>query len=254
MNRETLRHPYQALEPLMELLEVAPPKAPPLLFRHGPPPAPSRSWHPPTETVPRVTPRSAGDVPAIVQSMLDSIQIGAMAVAAGMRVSFANRAAVRECSRHALLRIEDARLALLAVPCVDDHARLARAVEGAHAGQWSLVRLGSGASPLSIAVSPLFPGECSAGPLALLLFGLCQNKEPLTIQLYAQSCGLTPAETRVLLGLSEGLVPKQIASKHEVLLSTVRTQISSIRDKTGTRRLGDLMQALVSLPPIMPRT
>ena len=91
-------------------------------------------------------------------------------------------------------------------------------------------------------------------PLALLLFGLCPNKEPLTIQLYARSCGLTPAETRVLLGLAEGLVPKQIASKHEVLLSTVRTQISSIRDKTGTRRLGDLMQGLVSLPPIMPRT
>lgn len=58
----------------------------------------------------------------------------------------------------------------------------------------------------------------------------------------------------MLLGLAEGLVPKQIASKHDVLLSTVRTQISSVRDRTGTRRLADLVQALVSLPPIMPRT
>lgn len=238
----------------MELLEIAPPKAPPLLFRHGPPAALPRPRPMTTETLPRVTPRGAGDVPAIVQSMLDCIQIGAMAVAAGMRVSFANRAALRECSRHALLRIEDAQLAVLAPPCGEHHARLTRAVEGAHAGHWSLVRLGSGASMLSIAVSPLFPSERSSGPLALLLFGLCQNKEPLTIQLYARSCGLTPAETRVLLGLAEGLVPKQIASKHSVLLSTVRTQISSIRDKTGTRRLGDLMQALVCLPPIMPRT
>ena len=145
-------------------------------------------------------------------------------------------------------------MAVLALSCDSDQARLAKAVEGAHAGQWSLVRLGTGSTTISIAVFPLCHAERGAGPLALLLFGLNHTQAPLTIQLYAGSCGLTPAETRVLLGLAEGLVPKQIASKHEVLLSTVRTQISSIRDKTGTRRLGDLMQALVSLPPIMPLT
>jgi len=192
--------------------------------------------------------------PSVVQSILDCIQIGAMAVGPGLRVTFANRAALRECSRHTLLRLEDTRVALLELPCGADQARLAKAVDGAHAGQWSLVRLGSGATTLSIAVFPLMHGERDTGALALLLFGLNQNQEPLAIQLYAGSCGLTPAETRVLLGLAEGLVPKQIASRHDVLLSTVRTQISSIREKTGTRRLADLMQALVSLPPLMPRT
>jgi len=239
----------------MELLHIAPStKSLPLLFRRVPQGAPDRPRPDPPVTQSRAGPLGSGDMPGVVQSILDSIQIGAMAVGANLQVAFANRAAVRECSRHGLLRIEDARVAVLDVPCDDDHLRLARAVEGAHTGHWALVRLGSGATTLSIAVSPLFPSERGTGPLALLLFGLCQNKEPLTIQLYARSCGLTPAETRVLLGLAEGLVPKQIASKHEVLLSTVRTQISSIRDKTGTRRLGDLMQALVSLPPIMPRT
>lgn len=192
--------------------------------------------------------------PSIVQSILDCIQIGAMAVGPGMRVTFANRAALRECSRHALLRLEDARVAVLDLACGADQTRLAKAVDGAHAGQWSLVRLGSGATALSVAVFPLLHGERDTGALALLLFGLSQSQEPLAIQLYAGSCGLTPAETRVLLGLAEGLVPKQIASRHDVLLSTVRTQISSIREKTGTRRLADLMQALVSLPPLMPRT
>jgi DNA-binding CsgD family transcriptional regulator len=192
--------------------------------------------------------------PSIVQSILDCIQIGAMAVGPGLRVTFANRAALRECSRHALLRLEDTRVAMLELPCGADQVRLARAVDGAHAGQWSLVRLGSGSTTLSAAVFPLLHGERDTGALALVLFGLSQNQEPLAIQLYAGSCGLTPAETRVLLGLAEGLVPKQIASRHDVLLSTVRTQISSIREKTGTRRLADLMQALVSLPPLMPRT
>jgi len=238
----------------MELLQTAPLKAPPALFRRGPSEVPPRPRLTLVDTERRAGQLGTGHAPSIVQSILDCIQIGAMAVGMGMRVSFANRAAIRECSRLSLLRIEDAQMAVLALTREADHARLAKAVEGAHAGQWSLVRLGAGATTVSIAVFPLFHGERDTGPLALLLFGLNQNQEPLAIQLYAGSCGLTPAETRVLLGLAEGLVPKQIASKHEVLLSTVRTQISSIRDKTGTRRLGDLMQALVSLPPIMPRT
>ena len=192
--------------------------------------------------------------PSVVQSILDCIQIGAMAVGPGLRVAFANRAALRACNRHTLLRLEDAHVATLDLASDADQARLAKAVDGAHAGQWSLVRLGAGTRALSIAVFPLFHGERDTGALALLLFGLSQTQEPLAIQLYAGSCGLTPAETRVLLGLAEGLVPKQIASRHDVLLSTVRTQISSIREKTGTRRLADLMQALVSLPPLMPRT
>jgi DNA-binding CsgD family transcriptional regulator len=238
----------------MEQLQTTHPAArrpPP--FRMGAVAAPTPRSNP-AERESKIAQLSTGDVPAIVQSILDCIQIGAMAVGAGMRISFANRAAVRECSRHALLRIEDAQVAVLALPGEADHARMAKAVEGAHAGHWSLVRVGSGAGTQSIAVFPLVPTERTSGALALLLFGLNPNQEPLAIQLYAGSCGLTPAETRVLLGLSEGLVPKQIATKHEVLLSTVRTQISSIRDKTGTRHLGDLMQALVTLPPIMPRT
>jgi len=237
----------------MEQLLVAPPKAPPLaVFRRGVPAPTPRPHYAATEAQPRPESRSV-DM-SIVQSILDCIQIGAMAVGAGMQVSFANRAAMRECSRHGMLRIEDTQVALLALPGEADQARMMRAVEAAHSGHWSLVRLGSGTSALSIAVFPLLHSERGSGSLALLLFGLSHSQEPLAIQLYAGSCGLTPAETRVLLGLSEGLVPKQIASKHEVLLSTVRTQISSIRDKTGARRLSDLMQALVSLPPIMPRT
>ena len=247
----------------MEQLLVAPPKAPPLAaFRRGAaatsPPRPQYAASEPrvaaAQARPRAAPLPTAEVPSVVQSILDCIQIGAMAVGAGMRVSFANRAAMRECSRRTLLRLEDTQVAVLAAPDDAEQARLVRAVERAHAGHWSLVRVGSGASLLSIAVFPLAHGECGAGPLALLLFGLSHSQEPLAIQLYAGSCGLTPAETRVLLGLAEGLVPKQIASRHEVLLSTVRTQISSIRDKTGTRRLSDLMQALVCLPPIMPRT
>jgi DNA-binding NarL/FixJ family response regulator len=152
------------------------------------------------------------------------------------------------------MRAENAQMAVLALPDPADRQRLAQAVELAHRGQWSLVRLGSGSGTLSIAVFPLCASERGTGPLALLLFQLSDKREPLATQLYAKSCGLTPAETRVLLGLADGLLPKQIASKHEVLLSTVRTQISSIRDKTGTRRLADLLQALVSLPPIMPNS
>jgi len=235
----------------MEQLQV-----PPASSRQPPPfrrPAAARPL-PPARPVDRSPEPGHSDASIIVQSILDCIQLGAMAVGAGLRVSFANRAALRECSRHALLRIEDTQVAVLALDAEADQARLAKAVDSAHGGHWSLVRLGAGSRALSVAVFPLLQHERDGRPLALLLFGLNQVKDPLAIQLYASACGLTPAETRVLLGLAEGLLPKQIASKHAVLLSTVRTQISSIRDKTGTRRLADLMQALVCLPPIMPRT
>jgi DNA-binding CsgD family transcriptional regulator len=228
---------------------------PPASTRLPPPFRRSPTGRPvPARPAERAVETGGPDASTIVQSILDCIQIGAMAVGAGLRVSFANRAALRECSRHAMLRIEDTQVAVLALEAEADHARLAKAVDGAHAGHWSLVRLGAGTRALSVAVFPLLHNERNGRPLALLLFGLNQVKDPLAIQLYAGACGLTPAETRVLLGLAEGLLPKQIASKHAVLLSTVRTQISSIRDKTGTRRLADLMQALVCLPPLMPRT
>src|SRR5262245_25693118 len=173
-SRDPADRPHRPRKTLMEQLLVAPPKAPPLaVFRRGVPAPTPRPHYAATEAQPRPESRSV-DM-SIVQSILDCIQIGAMAVGAGMQVSFANRAAMRECSRHGMLRIEDTQVALLALPGEADQARMMRAVEAAHSGHWSLVRLGSGTSALSIAVFPLLHSERGSGSLALLLFGLSHS-------------------------------------------------------------------------------
>ena len=58
--------------------------------------------------------------------------------------------------------------------------------------------------------------------------------------------GLTPAECRVSLLLSDGHAPKHIAEMAGVSFDTVRTQIKSIFSKTGVKRQGELIRLLLT--------
>lgn len=63
--------------------------------------------------------------------------------------------------------------------------------------------------------------------------------------------GLTAAATAVLRALSNGLRPAQIAREGGVAMSTVRTHVSTVRMKTGTRSIWDLVRILMVLPPMV---
>jgi DNA-binding CsgD family transcriptional regulator len=56
------------------------------------------------------------------------------------------------------------------------------------------------------------------------------------------TCGLTPAECRVALLLSDGHAPRVIAEMIGVTENTVRSQIKSIFSKTGVRRQSELIR------------
>ncbi len=185
----------------------------------------------------------------MLQTILDHVHFGVTVVGPQLRLVFANKAALRECARHPLLRIERGRL----VTQESRHeAELSRALGAARSGRWSLVQLVHGDERVMLAVLPLWSHAASPDAPALLVFGLPAHCKRLAIQFYAQSHGLSPAETQVLRALSEGLSPKEIARQHEVALSTVRTQLSSVRIKTGVRSITELVRTLGSLPPIMP--
>ena len=64
--------------------------------------------------------------------------------------------------------------------------------------------------------------------------------------------GLTATESSVLAMLSRGVKPKQIARGRGVKLATVRTQIASIRGKTGAASIAELVGQVVDLPPFVP--
>jgi DNA-binding CsgD family transcriptional regulator len=92
----------------------------------------------------------------------------------------------------------------------------------------------------------------STDATALVVFGRRQVCEPLSVEFYAREHRLTAAETSVLRGLADGLRPAQIAREAGVAMSTVRTQITSIRLKTGARSIGELVRLVTVLPPIVP--
>lgn len=102
----------------------------------------------------------------------------------------------------------------------------------------------------TVAVVPV-PGE--HGTAALLIFAKPSVCQTLSIDGFAREFALTPGETEVLHGLCAGDSPLHIARQRGVALSTVRTQIGSLRAKTDTKDIRTLMRQLARLPPLVQR-
>ncbi len=76
-----------------------------------------------------------------------------------------------------------------------------------------------------------------------ILGDIRRNSEPAVAQRMLEAPArpeLTPAERRVVEGLAEGLLPKQVARSSGVSLATVRTHIANAKRKTGARNLPEL--------------
>jgi DNA-binding CsgD family transcriptional regulator len=86
----------------------------------------------------------------------------------------------------------------------------------------------------------------------LVTFGREELCGSLELQMFASQHGLTFAEGQVLRKLSLGLSPAEIASDHGVSVTTVATQVASLRAKTGLGSVRQLLTVLSRLPPIQP--
>ena len=127
---------------------------------------------------------------------------------------------------------------------------LMQALVDAGRGRRCLLGLGEPGQSLSVAVVPLGDDGPDGEALVLLVLGKRQSCEALTVDFFARTQGLTAAEARVLQALCDGLRPKEVARRCEVAVSTIRTQISSIRTKTQTASIRDLVSRVTVLPPI----
>lgn len=144
-----------------------------------------------------------------------------------------------------------------------DNETLRRTLERARAGLRGFLCLGEGTPSAAIAVLPLI-GQRSACDMqmhgglgsavppayALLVFSKQQLCDDSTMALFARERGLTSAEGQVLAQVCKGLRPAQIAHNHGVRISTVRTQLRSIRMKTCCQTIRDLVQKVSVLPPM----
>ncbi|MBX3637005.1 MAG: PAS domain-containing protein [Rubrivivax sp.] len=220
---------------------------------------------PPTATAPLTRPPSyagherratGSDLAHWLRRMLDEIDYGMLMVTGDGQVSYFNHAARLELDgAHPLQMLGRT----LRAHRPQDVAPLYDALAAAQRGLRRLLTLGDGEQRVSVSVVPLpqAGGEQGAGgadqrqPLVLLVLGKRQVCEQLSVQGFARSVALTPAETRVLELLCAGVRPGDIAQRQGVAISTVRTQIGSIRAKTGAASIRELVRQVAVLPPLV---
>ena len=175
--------------------------------------------------------------------MLDEIDFGMLLLSDEGEVLHVNHAARAEFDEGHPLLLRGGRLV---ARDAQDLARLHDAL--ASAAQRNLRRLlalGEGEHRVNIAVIPL------GNRATLVSLAKRHLSERISVQCFARLHGLTPAETRVLESLCEGLDPREIAELNVVGLATVRTQIGSIRAKTGADNIRELVRQVAKLPPMV---
>jgi DNA-binding CsgD family transcriptional regulator len=194
---------------------------------------------------------SGGLSAALLSGILDQLAYGVMVLRACARVCYANREALRACGAASGLRMMGGRLV-----AAHDSERLdfVRALRSACEGRRSMVTFRSCDPCLRLAVMPLGVSAMDVpwaeDRRALLVFGKPQPCEPLSETFFAREYGLTAAESTVLVALCEGLRPAQIAQQQGVAVSTVRTHIAAVRDKTGATSIAALVRMVTTLPPM----
>lgn len=182
-------------------------------------------------------------------AMLDEIDYGMLLVVDEMRVIHANHVARAELDNEHPLQMLGQQLR---VRRGQDVVPLREAVAAASMrGLRRLLTLGSDAHRVSVAVVPLLTLSLDSRPATLLVFGKRQMCEELSVHWFARSHKLTQAEAQVLRGLCGGAPPGEVARRQGVAISTVRTQISSIRAKTGAQSIRDLVRQVAVLPPLV---
>lgn len=159
----------------------------------------------------------------------------------------ANRAARQVLLTGQPLRLSDQRrLQPAAAPYC---AEFCAALQAAAAGRPGLLRWPGrpGGFGGTVQLLSRLPG----GTTLLLLALTAHAGQSPDLQAYAQNQRLTAAESRVLGLLAQGLDARQVAARLGVAASTIRSQMASLRRKTGHASVAELQQHLRRLPPVL---
>lgn len=181
--------------------------------------------------------------------VLEEIDYGLILASPAGALQHANHLARHELCRARVLRIDEQRLAGMSALQTEE---LVRGIRAAASGRRQMLTLRNGDISLPIACVPLFQpfeGECSS---VLVMLARQAGTQNLNVTFFSRSHGLTPAEEGVLKALCDGLEVTEIAAANGVSECTVRTQVRSLRDKTGINSIRLLVQRVAALPPVVP--
>ena len=206
---------------------------------------------PPPIPVCGASPVASESVPPVIwrwlTAALDELDYGIVLLFDGAHVVHTNHAARVELDAGHPLQILGGKLrARLGSDVAPLHAALA---EAALRGLRRLLVLGDESRRSSVSIVPLDAADAGARAV-LVVLGKRAVSESLSIHGFARGYQLTRAETRVLEMLCRGLPPLEAASQLGVAISTVRSQIGSIRAKTGAESIRALVRQVAVLPPV----
>ena len=125
-------------------------------------------------------------------------------------------------------------------------------MQSAAKGRRLMLTLRDGEDSLQVAGVPLLQPFRGDQPSVLLILGRQSGTRNLAVTFYSRLHGLTPAEEFVLKGLCDGMDVHEIAVGKRVSECTVRTQLQSLRVKTGATSIRLLVQRIAALPPVIP--
>lgn len=201
---------------------------------------------------PAAAPASRANLPdSVLLCVLDEIDYGVVLIDAQRRIRHANHLARYELGTQRAMRSAGH---MLRAGRPEQEEAMAQAVRGAAGGHRSMADFGPPGQALPLAFVPMNrPLEQAPGSdcAILVVCGKRQVCESLTLQFFARSRKLSSGEEAVLQALCAGLKAEGIARQNGVCLSTVRSQISSIRQKTGTSSVRELVNRVSSLPPMV---
>ena len=242
---------------MLDLLNTLNLPASELRAAHAALPAPATVTSP-TTTPGRVAPRAytgaerrsaAAPQQQRMAQLLDTLEYGILLLDQTLSVSHLNQAALRQLDDVHPLQLRGGQLQ---ARHAGDVQPLREALLGAaRRGLRRLLQLGDAQHQVALAVLPLPAIGVDQQPGVALLLGKRQVCEELTVDWFSRSHGLTLAETAVIKGLCADLTPQQIAQRQGVGLATIRTQIGSLRLKTGAGSIRALMQQVALLPPLV---
>lgn len=179
---------------------------------------------------------------SLIESGLDQLGVGMVMLQADGRVQFANRQA--QAALHPVTTHRGATPPVL--PILQQLDRRARQ------GQYASQRVLTAQGPLFAMSTPGQPsalGDLRArvpGPVIWLIGA--RHSDQGALPLAAKLFGLTPAEQKVLSLLMQDQTPRQIAQTLGLQVSTVRTQLSALLQKTGARRQQELLRLIAAFP------
>lgn len=181
--------------------------------------------------------------------VLEEIDYGLLLVSPSGRLQHANHLARHELARARFLRIE---AATVVGHSPEQTEEVMRGIRWAAQGRRQMLTLRCGGDSLPVACVPLHQPTDGQPASVLLMLGRQSGAQNLAITFFSRTHGLSPAEEAVLKALCEGLDVREIAQANGVAECTVRTQVRSLRDKTGINSMRLLVQRVAALPPVVP--